>query len=100
MRSVAKTISGEIRLTSTCRPTMRGSLAPITRAAITNSRSRKESTIERVSRAKPGISLMPMAMIRFLTPGPSAATMAIASRMPGKASRTSTKRMITLSRRG
>ena len=58
---------------------MRRSEAPSTRAASTNSSSRNVSAGARTMRATVGISTMVMARIVFARPGPSAATMAMAS---------------------
>ena len=50
-----------------------------------------------MSRANPGIEPMPIAIMRLVRLLPSTATMTNASRMPGKASITSTTRIATLS---
>ena len=58
------------------------------------------STMERVSRAKLGMERTPTAIMTFGRLGPSAATMAMASRMLGNARSTSIVRITTLSTRG
>ena len=50
--SVEKTISGPIRCGKMCERTIRMSLAPIIRAASTNSFSRSDSVIPRKTRAE------------------------------------------------
>ena len=51
MPSVACTMSGESELGRDVQPTRRGPLAPRQRAAMTKSRSRSDSAIERARRA-------------------------------------------------
>ena len=91
------TISGALRLGSTCRRRMRASPLPRTRADCTNSVSLSDSTLARVRRAKAGAYTMPIARMALPMPVPSTAMMPIASRMAGKANSTSMLRMMTAS---
>ena len=80
-----------------CRTTRARPCAPSARAARTYSVSFSASTVARTIRATVGVPQMPTATVVFTAPGPSAATIAIASNRYGKASRISTPRMITAS---
>ena len=95
--SVAWTISGAQQFGRICSTMMRKSLAPMARAASTNSISLTESTEARSKRANRGTEEMPTAIIRLNRPGPSAAAIAMASSVEGTASCTSIRRMIRLS---
>ena len=64
------------------------------RAAFTNTSSRTVNTLPRVMRAKIGVYTMPIAIIALPMPGPNAARTAIASKIAGKANKTSIARMM------
>ena len=97
MPSVASTMIGGSTFGRMWRSMMDGSRAPETRAAVTYSVSRVESTVLRTTRVYSGIVAMPTASMRLKRLVPRMATSASASRMPGKASITSTLRMMTVS---
>ena len=71
--------------------------APRARAARTYSDSRAASTAPRTSRVAVGVPQMPTAIVVFKMLGPSTETTAMASSRYGKASSTSTTRMISMS---
>lgn len=74
-----------------------GAPEPSACAACTYSEVRSPNTTARVMRTYAGICVIEMAMSAFVRLGPSVATMAIASKMPGKASRMSTSQTTTVS---
>ncbi len=77
-----------------CRKRMRASDAPSARAAMMNSRSRSDSTVERQARAKSIQPLIPARTMRIGMPLPKAAIAAIAMTMKGIASCTSAASII------
>ena len=72
---------------------MRVWLAPMAHAASINSIPLTESTDARISRAKEGIEVIPTAIIKLKSPGPSADEMTMASKIVGMASCTSMMRI-------
>ena len=94
---VACTTTGEIAFGRMCEERIARRGTPIERAARTKSLSRWARIEPRISRVKIGICVTPTATMIWTSPGPSIATMPIASRNPGMASMMSVRRMITLS---
>src|ERR1035437_489208 len=95
--SVAWTISGVRAFGIRCRNRIRAGVAPSARAAVTKSASRNARRLPRRSRAKIGAYETPTASMICTWPWPSQATIPIASRIPGTASRTSVMRIRTVS---
>ena len=95
--SVPCTITGEIAFGRMCEERIRRRGTPTDRAARTKSFSRCARIDPRRRRAKIGICVTPTAIMICTRPGPSAATIPIASSSPGIASMMSISRMITLS---
>ena len=95
--SVACTITGEIAFGRMCEARIERCGTPTERAASTKSLSRWARIEPRISRAKIGICVTPTAIMIWKMPGPSIATIPIASSRPGIASMMSIRRMITLS---
>ena len=92
--SVPWTISGEIEFGRMCENRIERLRTPTERAASTKSVSRCASTEPRRRRAKIGTFTIPTAIVTCHRPGPSSATIPIASSRPGIASMTSITRMI------
>ena len=90
---------GPMALGRMWRMMMRESSVPQARAASTKSDSTTVSTVERISRTKPGMLETVMATSRFTMLAPRAATMARASRVPGMAVKMSMIRMMISSTR-
>ena len=82
-----------------CRPMTVASETPMARAASTNGCSRSETAMDRAMRAYHGHQEIASASAACSRPGPSAATMAIASSSGGKARNRSVVRMIRPSTR-
>ena len=80
-----------------CEPRIDRRGTPTDRAASTKSFSRCERIEPRIRRAKIGMFVTPTAIMIWNRPGPSTATIPIASSRPGIASMMSISRMITLS---
>ena len=78
-----------------CRRMIHASVAPSERAARTYTSLRTVITEPRAMRAKIGMYTMPMAIIALVSPGPRTATMAMASRIAGKANSMSIRRIST-----
>ena len=95
--SVPCTITGEIAFGRMCEDRIVRRGTPIERAARTKSFSRWARIEPRIRRAKIGTCVTPTAIMIWKRPGPSIATIPIASRKPGIASMMSVRRMITLS---
>ena len=87
--SVPCTITGEIAFGRMCEKRIARRRTPTARAASTKSFSRCASTEPRSSRAKIGTFVTPTAIMICQSPGPSIATIPIASSRPGIASMTS-----------
>ncbi|SIA60156.1 Uncharacterised protein [Mycobacteroides abscessus subsp. abscessus] len=68
---------------------------PIATALVKYSFSFTDSTADLTSLVKTGVKTIPMAIIVFVRLGPKTATMVNASKMSGKAKKTSMTRMIT-----
>ncbi len=90
-------MTGEIAFGRMWEPRISRFGTPIDRAARTKSLSRWPRIEPRISRVKIGICVTPTATMIWNRPGPSIATIPIASSRPGIASMMSVKRMITLS---
>ena len=73
-------------------------MPPNASTAVTKSRLRSDSTWARVTRAKLGMPVMPTATSAAVWLRPSTAISAMANRMPGSASSTSTTRISSASR--
>ncbi len=68
---------------------------PTASAAVTYSSWVTLNTVDRIRRANTGMLTIPMAIIPLSRPGPSMATIAMASKIPGKARRMSIARITT-----
>ena len=96
---VAWTRIGVSELGTMWRRRIVASRTPMERAASMNGRSRSDVAVPRASRAYHGHHEMVRARAACSRPGPSAATIAIASSSGGKARNRSVVRMITASMR-
>ncbi len=90
--AVPSTISGAKVLGSTCRKAIRTSLMPIAFADSTKGCSRRDSVVERTTRAEEGIRAIEIAMIVFLSDGPSEAVISNAMTSKGNDCRMSIRR--------
>ena len=90
--------SGSRHWAARCGTCCRSAEPPNASTAVTKSRLRSDSTWARVMRAKLGMPVMPTATSAAIWLRPSTAIIAMANRMPGSASSTSTKRISTASR--
>ena len=100
MASVACTIREEIELGRMWWTMIRQLLAPMARAASTNSCSRVDITAARTTRANFGVEDRPTASIRLNKLEPSAVTMHMASSIWGMAMNRSIQRIMILSSLG
>ena len=82
--TVTITISGDRMWGTTWRRRIVDRRSPRLRAASTNVSSRTAKVGSRVMRAKPGAKTIPTAIIEFVSPGPMAATTAMARMIGGK----------------
>ena len=89
---VACTMIGDSVLGTTWRKRIRPWPTPTASPAVIYSCWITDKTVERTKRAYTGMPTKPMAIMPLSRPGPSMATMAMASRIPGKA------RMISMTR--
>ena len=87
--SEARTISGAVRFGKMCRESTRSVGAPRDTAASTYVVRVSDSVEPRTTRMKVGVVTMPIASMTFGNDDPSMAMMAIASRIVGKANKTS-----------
>ena len=95
--SVTLTIIWDMEFGMTWVKMMRRLLSPIVLHASTYSELFRLSTTLRTMRVKPGMVNIVMAMTVLTEPGPSTATMVMASSRPGNASRMSMNRLIIAS---